>query len=180
LWCDDEIGPRVPAARRSRDVSPGVWALSSGIKFAAREQAQAFAVGMLGAEVDVDPAEAMVQAVRLAAGMVAYYRVRIGGMSDEMGMSEQAAIEQGLAQSIERYGRIAKMALDAGIEARKVRAIERLVEPLVAAAEAGIEAMVAVGLDVSSAHRTAFAREFASRIGAMEQRPAIEGVAHDA
>ena len=46
-------------------------------KAAARQEALDFVRNAMGAEVPVDPLEALLQAVRLAAGAVAYWRVRL-------------------------------------------------------------------------------------------------------
>lgn len=137
----------------------------SGIKSAAREQARLFAVGMLGHEADVDPLSSVLQAVRLAAGATAYYRVQLASL----GLEAPPALVEDYERSIERQARIAKLAVDAGVAERLVRIAERTAEQIALAAE---EALAEVGADAEL--RRAFAAAFSRSLARLEEAP-IEG-----
>src|SRR5206468_9193384 len=72
---------KLPAGHGTDHVGRGRCKLHGGStpdhrKKAAREEALDFVRNAMGAEVSTDPLEALLQAVRLAAGAVAYWRVR--------------------------------------------------------------------------------------------------------
>lgn len=140
----------------------------SGIKHAAGLAAKDFARGMLGAELDGEPGEVMFEAVRLARGATMYYRLQVAGLEEP----SQALVE-GLERAIERQGRMAKMALDAGIDERRMRRLEAEADLIITAAE---RAIAAVGLD--AAQRTVFARAFGRELAGLEG-DVVEGQAHD-
>jgi hypothetical protein len=114
---------------------------------------------MLGAEVEVSASEALEQSVRLAAGLTLYYRVRMTALGDDSSQSERDVVTAGFERAVERQNRLAKNALDAGIDERHMRVIEQESDRIVAAAEAAI-AVVAL----TAAQRTLFAQTFARRL----------------
>jgi hypothetical protein len=124
---------------------------------------------MLGAEVEVSASEALEQSVRLAAGLTLYYRVRMTALGDDSTAAERDAVTAGFERAVERQNRLAKNALDAGIDERHMKVIEHESDRIIAAAEAAI---AVVKLD--AAQRTLFARTFAGRLSGMG---AIEGTA---
>lgn len=139
----------------------------SGIKAAAAEQAREFAVGMLGHEADVDPLSSALQAVRLAAGATAYYRVQLA----TLGRDAPDALIESYERAIERQARIAKTAVDAGVAERLVRIAERTAEQISLAAE---EALAEVGAPPEM--RREFAASFGRALARLEEAP-IEGTA---
>jgi len=142
----------------------------SGIKHAALEAARDFSRGMLGAEVDGDPGEVMLEAVRLSRGVTAYYRLQLAGVEGEV----SPELISGLERAIVRQGEMAKKALDAGIDERRVKALEAAADRIIAAAEAAIAAV-----RLTAAQRTIFAREFGARLGELESGGDVEGTASD-
>ncbi len=114
-------------------------ALPNVRKHHARLAALQFVEGQMGAEVDVDPIEAPIIALRLAGGIVQAWRTRI---HENEGKST-AEMDEGLRLANMDFARIAKMANDAGVAERQTRMMERaaeqlslLFEELVAAAQA--------------------------------------------
>lgn len=134
----------------------------SGIKAAAKEAARDFAVGMLGAEVDVDPLGAMLLSVKLAAGMVAYYRLQMVADGDAV----SPALVDGYERANERMGKLAKAALDAGVNERLVKIAERTAERIALAAE---EALEAAG--IKGEQRKVFAMGFGRSLARLEEAP---------
>lgn len=142
----------------------------SGIKAAAKEAARDFAVGMLGAEVDVDPLGAMLLSVRLAAGVVAYYRLQIVAEGDAASL----AIVEGYERAVANMGKLAKSALDAGVNERLVKIAERTAEKIALAAEEALEAA-----QIKGDARKVFALTFGRSLARLEEAP-LEGEVLDA
>jgi hypothetical protein len=135
--------------------------LPNGIKAAAAEAAREFAVGMLGAEVDLSPTDAMLLAVKLASGQVAYYRLSLAAEADAPG-----ALIDAYERAVERQARISKMALDAGVNERLVRIAERAAEQIALAAEEALKAM-----EASPDQRRQFASAFGTSLRRLEEPP---------
>ena len=87
----------------------------------------------LAAEMEMDPFEALTTCVRLAAGAVAFYRTKISELesgieSDEWTSNDKAVAAIELSVWIEAYNeerdrlaKHAKLAIDAGIDARRIQ-----------------------------------------------------------
>jgi hypothetical protein len=121
-----------------------------------------FAINALGAEVDDEPLEAMLQAVRLASGTVAYWRRRVHGVEEP-----SETLTQGYERAILNLSRVAKAAVDAGVAERQVSLVARAAEEIALAAE---EALATLPLSV--AERTLFASAFGQVLAR------LEGAAH--
>lgn len=142
-----------------------------------RELAKRFAVGMLGAEVETDALGALVLSVRLAAGMVAYYRSQAASLvEDGRQTSAGEALQRDYAAAVERLARVSKTAIDAGVSIRQIELEERLAERLATAAESALRAWAeAQGLELSAEGRTLFARTFARELARAEDDDVLEG-----
>lgn len=125
----------------------------SGNKHAAKQMAV-----VMGAEVDIEPHEALMLCVRIAAGEVAYCTRKIAELTHEEAtghpvtrtvseftgddgqvyeteQTKHAPIELNIwirvrQEALDRLAKFAKMALDAGVEERKVRMAEQWGERL--------------------------------------------------
>jgi hypothetical protein len=132
-------------------------------KHVAHEEALDFARGALGAEVADNPIDALLQAVRLASGAVAYWRMRLHGYQD--GEAPQNLIE-GFNDALDRQARTSKAALDGRVDERLVAITERMAEQITLAAE---EALAAI--ELGAEQRTTFARTFAAALARLEGEP---------
>jgi hypothetical protein len=140
----------------------------NGIKHAQREEALAFARNTVRAEVADDPLDAWLQAVRLASGAVAYWRVQLHGHQDG---EPPEYLREGFQDSVLNLAKVSKAALDAGAAERRAKITERMAEQITVAAE---EALGAVQLDAEQ--RTIFVQRFAEALTQLEGNP-IEGQA---
>jgi hypothetical protein len=127
-----------------------------------------FAKDALGAEVNADPLEAMTQAVRLSCGLTAYYRQRLARMETHTREDEQL-----FESALQTQAKIAKAALDAGLEARVVALAERQAEPLILAIEEGFAALSEANLGLSNEQRTIFAAALSVGLRRFEE-PSID------
>jgi hypothetical protein len=133
---------------------------------AGRERALAFARDQLGAEVAQEPKAALLQAVRLASGIVHFNRARLAKIE-----SPSKADEAALADAVLLQSRVSAAALQAGVEERAVEAVTRMAEVISLAAEQGL-----APLALTPEQRTTFAREFDRALRHLEDEP-IEGTA---
>jgi hypothetical protein len=110
---------------------------------------------VMGLPVDIEPHEALLQCVRIAAGEVAYCNSRIGALSHEEAVGHPIKtaerIGEGLSESYveimeetpelniwirarhnatERLAKFSRMALDAGVNERRVRIAEGMAQLL--------------------------------------------------
>jgi hypothetical protein len=138
-------------------------------KAAAAEEALEFARGALGSELDVGPLDALLLAVRLAAGSVAYYRLKLQAVPE--GTDVPATLVEGYERSLDRLTRSSKAAVDGGVAERQVRIAERVAERISLAAE---EAMAE--LELAPAQRSRFAEAFGRALTRLEDTP-LEGTA---
>jgi hypothetical protein len=140
------------------------------VKHAARQEAMEFVVGALGHEMDIDPLDAALMAVRLAAGSTAFWRYQL---ADAQAKGEELTSMQieGYRMALTDLSRISKSAIDAGVVEKLAQINERMAEQIVLAAE---EALAAIQLDVEQ--RTIFAQRFAEALARLEGEP-IEGQA---
>lgn len=136
-------------------------------KAAAREEALQFARGQLGQELDADPLEGVLMAVRLSNGLVDYWRHLLAAPDPDQGLHEN------YAKALDQYARICKLANDAGVSDRQIRILERMAEQLSLAFE---EALAPVALD--AAVRQAAIARFGVAIAKLEA-PVIDGTAED-
>jgi hypothetical protein len=139
----------------------------NGIKHAQREEALDFARYALGAEAANDPLDALLQAVSLASGAVAYWRLQLHSHQDEEGVPEY--LQQGFRLAVLDLAKVSKAAIDAGVAEKLVQITERMSEQIVLAAE---EALAAIQLDAEQ--RTIFAQRLAEALRRLEGQP-IEG-----
>lgn len=105
----------------------------------ARAQALDFAVGALGAQPDIDPLEGVLVAVRLSYGVVDYWRHRLAEPDTDMDR-----LHEPYSKSLDAFGRMCKLANDAGVAERQVKIVERMAERISLAAE---EAMTAIQME---------------------------------
>jgi len=109
-----------------------------GEAHAARLQAQAEA-GRLGAEVPIDPADALTLAVRLVGGEVEFLRRKLREVESENEAGAGApAVAGAFAAAVDRLARIGKLASDAGIEERRLELDEVLLDRLAGALRAAL------------------------------------------
>jgi hypothetical protein len=92
----------------------------SGIAAAAKQQARAEAA-RLGAEVDLDPADALAMAVRLVGGEVAWLRSKLREAEDSEDEGALRALLPVFAQGVERLARVGKLASDADVDERRLQ-----------------------------------------------------------
>jgi hypothetical protein len=92
----------------------------NGIVSAAKLQAKAEAA-RLGAEVDLDPADALALAVRLVAGEVAWLRSKLREAEDADDDSATRALLGTFAQATERLARVGKLGVDADVDERRLQ-----------------------------------------------------------
>jgi hypothetical protein len=78
----------------------------------------------LGMPVEVHPHEALLQMLYLASGHVAWLREEVGG-TDDLGTFEARVLVQLYGEERDRVAKIAKAALDAGVQERQVALAER-------------------------------------------------------
>jgi hypothetical protein len=110
-------------------------------KHHARLEALNFARGQLGQELDIDPLEGVLVAVRLSYGTVDYWRHRIAANPER-----QDDLQEQYQRALMDYTRICDIAIKAGVSERQIKILERaaeqlslLFEELVAAAQATVE-----------------------------------------
>lgn len=137
---------------------------------AAREEALTFARGVLGQELDVDPLEGVLMAVRLSYGIVDHWRHRLQNQNGDPVTDDT---RDQYARAVMDYTRICKLAIDAGVAERQIKIMERmaeqlsmLFEDLVAAAQATV------------VQRERMMRAWVEGLARLEQ-PVIEGTAEE-
>ncbi len=127
----------------------------NGKKAAAKEAALVFAREALGSEVSIDPLDALLLSVRLAAGQVNYWRAVLA--SNENGVTARDEIAR-YEDAVGSLNRFSKAAVDAGVDQKLVAIAERYGEAVVAALE---EALTVARLSFLNAEqRTQLARAF--------------------
>lgn len=106
-----------------------------GIIGAAKQQAKAEAA-RLGAEISLDPADALALTVRLATGEVEWLRWRIRQAEDED--ADLSPLASALASANERLARISKLASDANVDERRLQLDALVIDRLGAAVQRAI------------------------------------------
>jgi hypothetical protein len=129
------------------------------------QEADAFAREVLQLDVPIDPLQAKLLAVRLAAGLKDYWTRRWAkdGPTD--------TVVAGYERALDKLDRFSKTALDAGVAEKLVALAEREADPIVLAAEEAL----AVLKGLTATERTAFA--VALKAGLERHFEPIEGTA---
>lgn len=135
------------------------------VKHAARQEAMEFVVGALGHEMDIDPLDAALMAVRLAAGTVAYWRLSISDMCDE-GREPTMIQTEGYRQSVLDLSRVSKAAIDAGVAEKHVELAGRMAQRISLAFE---EALAGIKLDAEQ--RALVVQTFSQALAQLEGEP---------
>lgn len=135
------------------------------------------AMAPLGGEVDVNPLDALLYAVRRASGMAAWFRLEAEAEA-MVGKANGALDNERLA--LADLAKWAKMAIDAGVAERQVRIAERMGERLSAAFEAAIGALVAAGVELTGDQRMLAVRTYAGELARHEGGGDIQASAKDA
>jgi hypothetical protein len=107
------------------------------VKHAARQEAMEFVAGALGWEMDIDPLDATLMAVRLAAGAVGYWRHQLAETQEEGAGPTNTQIE-GFRAAVLDLSRISKTSIDAGAVENLAEISEQMAEQVAAAAEAAL------------------------------------------
>lgn len=113
-WGTDHLG--YGGCRRHFGATP------NGRTHAIREQAAAEAM-KLGMAVDTDPAEALLLCVQLAAGEVGFLRRSVEDLEDQEALDNHPRA-RAFRDARDTLARHSKLALDAGIEERRLRMVE--------------------------------------------------------
>lgn len=154
----------------------------NGRKAANRERALSFARGQLGAEVAGTPLDALEQSVRLAAGLVDYYRYEIAdatllGASRKpedaaRGRQRVGELVGPYTEAVKLQKDVAKAATDAGVAERRTLLAERTAQMLGAAFDDALAAVVAAQPELSdvltAAVRGLIVERFAAALSVIE------------
>lgn len=127
-----------------------------------QEAAVAFARAALGDKVSIDPLEAMVQSVQLAAGIVEYYRMQLSEIEDE----PSPALTRAYRRAVLDLSRCAATALKANVEERR-SAMEEETANLIA----GAIDRAAAPLELTRDERAAFAQRVGEELKALVETP---------
>lgn len=137
----------LPAGQGTEHLGYGACQYHGGNSPSLKKNAVKALLRDMAAELDMDPHDALLFTVRLAAGTVAWLRVRIeeiGELTDDMSTSERAAHMDMVRMLSDMYGeerdrltKTAKLAIDAGIDERRISLEEEQGE-LIAKAVTGI------------------------------------------
>jgi hypothetical protein len=130
-----------------------------------------FVVGALGAELDVDPLDATLMAVRLAGGAVAYWRHQLAETQEGGGKPTTTQIE-GFRAAVSDLSRISKTAIDAGAVEKLAEISEQMAEQITLAAE---EALTT--LRISQTERAQFVAVFVQALSKLEETPSGPNIA---
>lgn len=130
----------------------------------ARQAGLDFAVGMLGAEIKIEPIEAVLLSVRLAAGVVGYWRMQIAALEPEQTVPEYVATNYRWA--LKDLAQISRTALDAGVAEMQIRFAQRTAERIALAAE---EALTRAQIPADM--RSRFVEGFTRALQRLEDEP---------
>lgn len=120
----------LPAGYRTSHPGAGhcVWHYGmtpSGKRYGAKEAGRQMAELRYGDEVDIRPEEALAQEVRRSAGLVAWLTNHIRNIAEDPESNLDTDILDTHRREREHLAKTAKLALDAGVEARQVALLER-------------------------------------------------------
>jgi hypothetical protein len=124
-----------------------------------------FARGTMAEETATDPLQAMLQSVRLASGIVRYWRRQIAEAEETT-----AGMQDSYERALRMLNGFSKAALDADVNDRLVRIAEREADPIVLAFEEALAEQPQIATTVRAALVQSFER-------ALEKTVAIEGEA---
>jgi hypothetical protein len=119
----------------------------------------AFARAALGDEVSIDPLEAMLRSVRLAAGTVAYYRRQLFEIEGE----PPPTLIQGFRKAVWDLSRFSTIALKAGVEEQRAALTDEAADLIARAIN-----RAAAPLELSRDERAAFGRRVGEELKALE------------
>lgn len=91
----------------------------------ARVTALAFARGALGQELDMDPLQGVLVAVKLSYGVVDWWRHKLAAAGENT-----TDLQDGYSKSLTDYTRICDIAIKAGVAERQIKVMERAAEQL--------------------------------------------------
>lgn len=146
----------------------------TGIANAARLQAKAEAA-RLGAEVPLDPGEALSLAVRLVGGEVAWLRSKLEEAEAENDDGALRALLPTFASAIERLARVGKLGVDASLDERRLQLDALLLDRLGNAVSAAID-----DADIGEEARERLGAALHQRLGELSDedlRPRPKGLA---
>lgn len=124
----------------------------------------AFARTAIGEEADIDPLEALLKCVHLAAGTVAYYRMQLCILQDgEVGVDLPPALTRAYDKAVENQCRFAKAAMDAGVEEWRFALTEEAGQLIASAID-----RAAGPLELTRDQRAAFAERVGKELAALE------------
>lgn len=92
---------------------------------AARDEAMQFARGALGQELDMDPLQGVLVAVKLSYGVVDWWRHKLAAAGENT-----IDLQDGYSKSLTDYTRICDIAIKAGVAERQIKVMERAAEQL--------------------------------------------------
>jgi hypothetical protein len=142
-------------------------------KHHARRAAHDFVSGQLGYEVDVDPLDGALMAVRMAAGARTYWLERLAECY-EAGAPPGQAVVEGYRLAMQDLGRMSDTASKAGVAERLIAITERVAEQITLAFE---EAAQAMKLDPET--RALGVATFSTALAKLEQAPLMLGAGDD-
>lgn len=129
---------RQPAGHGTDHVGSGRCKFHGGATKSHRQHAANEAARVMGEEMEIEPHEALLQTVRIAAGEVSYCTAQIETLEKENAVKrgefgEYFDIWIGARQgALERLAKFSKMAIDAGVAERQVRVAERFGDTIAA------------------------------------------------
>lgn len=135
---------------------------------AARDQALQFARGALGQELDIDPLEGVLVAVKLSYGIVDYWRHQLA--EDE---AEARRLHEQFGRAVMDYTRICDIAIKAGVSERQIKILERTADQLSLLFED-----IAAAANATAEQRRAMTDAWVKGLAKLEA-PVIEGTATD-
>jgi hypothetical protein len=127
---------------------------------------------MLGGAIEVDPIQALLQAVYRAAGICAWLRLKVEDLPDATPGGDVAVYVRLEAEWLDRMAKWSKMALDAGVAERAIQIAERTGQRIAAALDEAVEP-----LDLDPVARAGLVERFVGRLQALEQASDDEGAA---
>jgi hypothetical protein len=119
---------------------------------------------MLGGAIEVDPIQALLQAVYRAAGICAWLRLKVEDLPDATPGGDVAVYVRLEAEWLDRMAKWSKMALDAGVAERAIQIAERTGQRIAAALDEAVEP-----LDLDPVARAGLVERFVGRLQALEQ-----------
>lgn len=143
-------------------------ALPSVQKHHARVAALTFARGALGQELDIDPLEGVLLAVRLSYGVVDHYRHQLHTQPEH---TDPAELQHGYEKALVEYTRICQIAVNAGVAERQIKIIERVADQLGLLFEE-----VAAAINATGEQRQLMRAAWVKGLERLEE-PAIDGTA---